>query len=185
MITETIRNRRALYPDAFNNQPIPRKEIEQVLETANWAPTHKRTEPWRFKIFYTEESREKLAAFLGTAYAKSVDSPSDFKQKKMEQKALRSGCVIAICMQRDPKERIPEWEEIASVAMAVQNMLLTAHHLRIGTYWSSPALINYFGEHVSLDEGERCLGFMYMGKYDGELPEGTRNSTIDDKTEWL
>ena len=41
-------------------------------------------------------------------------------------------------MQRDPGERIPEWEELASVACAVQNMWLSATSYGIGAYWSSP-----------------------------------------------
>lgn len=185
MLAEIIKNRRAIYPDAYTTQPISKIEIEQLLEAANWAPTHKRTEPWRFKVFHSEVSRTALSQFLGRAYVKSVEKPSDFKQKKMEQKALQSGCVIAICMQRDLEERIPEWEEIAAVAMAVQNMWLTAHQLEIGAYWSSPALIQYFGEHLSLADGERCLGFFYMGKYQAELPEGTRHSSSKEKTEWV
>ncbi len=185
MIAEIIKNRRAIYPDAYSNNPISKAEIEQLLEAANWAPTHKRTEPWRFKVFHSEEAREALSEFLGKAYLKSVEKPSDFKQKKMSQKALQSGCVIAICMQRDPEERIPEWEEIAAVAMAVQNMWLTAHEMEIGAYWSSPALIKFFGEHLSLQQGERCLGFFYMGKYRGDVPEGTRKTSIKDKTVWL
>ena len=185
MLAETIKNRRAIYPDAYNQEPISKTEVTQVLEAANWAPTHRRTEPWRFKVFHSEDSRNKLSTFLGEAYEKSVDKPSAFKRKKMEQKAIQSGCAIAICMQRDPEESIPEWEEVASVAMAVQNMWLTAHSLKIGAYWSSPKLIAFFGEHTPLAEGERCLGFFYMGKYHGELPQGTRKSTISEKTQWL
>lgn len=185
MLAEIIKNRRAIYPDAYSNKPILKTEVEQILEAANWAPTHKRTEPWRFKVFHSEVSRTALSKFLGEAYVKSVENPSDFKQKKMGQKALQSGCVIAICMQRDPDEKIPEWEELASVAMAVQNMWLTAHDLKIGAYWSSPALIQYVGEHISLAQGERCLGFFYMGKFHGELPEGTRKSSIKEKTVFL
>lgn len=185
MLAEIIKNRRAIYPDAYSNTAISNNEIEEILEAANWAPTHKRTEPWRFKVFHSEASRTALSQFLGEAYVKSVEKPSDFKQKKMAQKGIQSGCVIAICMQRDLEERIPEWEEIAAVAMAVQNMWLTAHTLKIGAYWSSPALIHYFGEHVSLADGERCLGFFYMGKYHSELPEGTRKSSIKEKTVFM
>ena len=46
-------------------------------------------------------------------------------------------------MQRDPNESIPEWEEIASVSMSVQNMWLMATNLNIGGYWSSTKLINF------------------------------------------
>lgn len=27
-----------------------REQVEQLLEAANWAPTHGRTEPWRFVV---------------------------------------------------------------------------------------------------------------------------------------
>jgi hypothetical protein len=35
-------------------------------------------------------------------------------------------------MQRDEKERIPDWEEVAATAMAVLNMWLTSHSPNIG-----------------------------------------------------
>jgi nitroreductase len=98
---------------------------------------------------------------------------------------VKAGCVIAICMQRDPKKSLPEWEEIAATAMAVQNMWLTAFELGIGAYWSSPGLIKYIDKFIQLEEEEQCLGFFYLGKYDGDLPEGTRKSTIEQKTVWL
>ena len=98
---------------------------------------------------------------------------------------VKAGCVIAICMQRDPKASLPEWEEIAATAMAVQNMWLTAHGMNIGAYWASPGVIKYMDKFIHLEEGEQCLGFFYMGKYDEELPEGTRKSTIEEKTTWV
>ncbi|QIE59470.1 nitroreductase [Rasiella rasia] len=185
MLAEIIKNRRSIYPDAYTNQPITKSTVQTILDAANWAPTHKKTEPWRFKVFHSESSREQLSAFLGEAYVKMVENPSDFKRKKIEQKAVQSGCVIAICMQRDPDARIPEWEEIASVAMAVQNMWLTAHHLNIGAYWSSPGLIKLFGEHVALAEGERCIGFFYMGYFNDNSLIGIRNTPIEDKIQWI
>src|SRR5699024_2898100 len=97
----------------------------------------------------------------------------------------QSACVIAICMQRDPKESLPEWEEIAAVAMAVQNMWLTCTELGIGCYWSSPAAIRFMDDFFDMEKGEKCFGFLYMGYFDGELPEGKRNSPIGEKTEWL
>ena len=185
MLANSIKNRRAVFPGTYVDTPISKEEINMVLEAANWAPTHRRTEPWRFKVFHSETSRTALSTFLGNAYAKSVATISEFKQQKMMAKPLQSGCVIAICMQRDAQEGVPEWEEIAATAMAVQNMWLMAQELQIGAYWSSPKLISYFGEHLPLAEGERCLGFFYMGKIEGTLPEGTRKSSIEEKVVWV
>ena len=185
MLLDLIKSRRAVFPVQYNSEEIQEAELVQILEAANWAPTHRRTEPWRFKVFYSEESRAGLSQFLGKTYGETAVKYSEVKSKKIMEKPLQSKCVIAICMQRDPAESVPEWEEVAATAMAVQNMWLVAHDLNIGGYWSSPALKDHFGNHISLEEGELCLGFFYMGKYDNALPDGHRNSAIDDKVVWL
>src|SRR5690554_1388319 len=184
MIKDIIKNRRAVFPAQYNEESITKEEITAVLESANWAPTHRRTEPWRFKVFHGE-SQKALGEFMAETYKNTAEKFSERTYVKMKENPVKAGCIIAICMQRDPKESVPEWEEIASTAMAVQNMWLTASEMKIGTYWSSPSVKKHLGKFVDLAEGERCLGFFYMGKYDDELPEGTRKTTIEEKTTWI
>lgn len=156
-----------------------------MLEAANWAPTHRRTEPWRFKVFHEEVAKEKLASFIVEKYQESTEKPSSVGARIRRDKVLRSGAVIAICMQRDPKESVPEWEEIASVAMAVQNMWLMTQELDLGGYWSSPVSIHQMDEIIPLEEGERCIGLFYLGRLK-ETPEaGTRKTSIEEKTTWV
>lgn len=184
MILDIIKSRRAVFPVQYNDEPISEEEILTILEAANWAPTHRRTEPWRFKVIHGE-AKTRFADFLSEIYKEKTKDYSERKYKKYKDNPVKAACVIAICMQRDPKESIPEWEEIASTAMAVQNMWLTAHDMKIGAYWGSPGVIKYMDDFFSLNEGERCLGFFYLGKYDGQLPEGERKSTIAEKTSWI
>lgn len=184
MIEEVIKNRRAVFHAQYNDELITKQEILTILEAANWAPTHKRTEPWRFKVFHGE-SQEELGKFMAKTYKSTTEKFSENTYNKMLNNPVKAKCVIAICMQRDLKESLPEWEEVAATAMAVQNMWLTASEMKIGGYWSSPGLIKYMDQHVDLNEGERCLGFFYMGKYDNELPEGTRKTAIEEKIEWI
>ncbi|GAA0872463.1 hypothetical protein GCM10009117_16100 [Gangjinia marincola] len=184
MIEDSIKSRRSVFPAQYDHIPIPREIIEKALEMASWAPTHKKTEPWRFKVFHSALSKKDLSEFLSTTYQDITPNFSVFKQQKISQKVAQSGCVIAICMKRDPKEVIPEWEEIAAVAMAVQNMWLYCSENGVGCYWSSPKLMNYLHEHVTMEDGERCLGFFYMGMFSGESLEGQRTS-IEAKTTWV
>ena len=184
MISEIIKSRRAVFPAQYNDKPITEDEIRTILTAANWAPTHRRTEPWRFKVIQGE-TKGKLADFLAEMYKEKTENPSEFKYNKYKKNPRKAACVIAICMQRDPEGVIPEWEEVAATAMAVQNMWLVAHEMKIGAYWGSPGIVKYMGDFFKLNEGERCLGFFYMGKYDEELTEGSRNSTIENKTVWL
>jgi nitroreductase len=185
MILEAIKTRRAVFPIQFSEEPISEEEIRTLLEAANWAPTHRRTEPWRFKIFHSEASRKALSKFLGATYFETAVNFSETKQKKIIEKPLQSGCVLAICMRRDPKASVPEWEEIASTAMAVQNIWLATGLFNIGGYWSTPDLRHHLHKHIELAPGEKCLGFFYLGKYKGELSPGMRNSSITEKISWI
>ncbi|PCJ98053.1 MAG: nitroreductase [Flavobacteriaceae bacterium] len=183
MIFELIKNRRSVFPAQYNNTPILKEDIKEILEAANWAPNHKKTEPWRFKVLQAE-AKENLGVFLVEKYRQAEEHPKEFKCKKLLENPKRAGAIIAICMQRDPKESLPEWEEIAAVAMAVQNMWLMCTEKGIGCYWSSPGLIQYMGEFFDLAQGEKCLGFFYMGNYDDVIPEVVR-TPIEDKTVWM
>lgn len=184
-ITKLIRNRRSIFPKTYIDKPISKAIIEEILENANWAPTHKMTEPWRFKVL-VDDALVKLRDWQVDWYQNNIPKEkfSEKKFQKLQTKPLQAGCIIAICMQRDAKESIPEWEEIAAVACAVQNMWLTATSHDIGAYWSSPGFIKDIGPLFNLKEGERCLGFFYMGYH--ETPEIPRNrKPIVDKVEWV
>ena len=47
--------------------------ILQLLENANWAPTHKLTEPWRFKVF-TDKGLKQFAEYQANEYYKTFES---------------------------------------------------------------------------------------------------------------
>jgi len=182
-ILDLIMSRRSIMPNQFNNFLIDDKDIKQILEAANWAPTHKKTEPWRYKVL-KNQTKDDFGKFLGQKYQESTPKFSKFKYNNLIEKTKKSSAIILICMQRDPNESLPEWEEIASVSMSVQNMWLMATNLKIGAYWSSPKLINSIGEFIPLNEGESCLGIFYMGKYDNQ--KIFRNPRpIDDKVKWF
>ncbi len=183
MVFDIIRNRRSVFPAQYNDKAVTKADIEKILEAANWAPTHKKTEPWRFKVLHGP-SQARLGQFLSNKYQEVEARPKQIKIRKLLENPVKAGAVIAICMQRDPKESLPEWEEVAAVSMAVQNMWLCCTQMGIGAYWSSPGLIRYMDEFFQLDQGERCLGFFYMGHYDGDLPDVIRGA-IEHKVDWI
>lgn len=188
-INTLIKNRRSIYPNMYSNQKVEDKVIEKMLENANWAPTHKLTQPWRFIVF-TGEGLNQLANFQANLYKAKATKEGHYdpkKDEKLKNKPLLASHVIAIAMSRDPKERIPEVEEIESVACAVQNMYLTATAYGVGCYWGSGG-ITYFEEakpFFGLAPKDKLLGFLYIGypKSD-QWPKGNR-STYQDKVTWV
>lgn len=185
ILSKTIKERRSIFPPSYKLQEISDEVINDLLENANCAPTHRKTEPWRFRVM-KGKALERLSQYLGDFYRENTPEEefSDFKFKKTKKKALQCGCVIAICMKRDPTGSVPEWEEIAAVACAVQNMWLSCTSLNIGSYWSSPKAIYTMNEFLELEEEERCLGLFYMG-YQKEGEYHTERGGLKNKVKWL
>lgn len=183
-INEVIRTRRSIFPPSYIEKEIPREVINSILENANFAPTHKLTEPWRFTVF-TGDGRVKLADYMAEAYRANTTSEtfSPAKYEGTRSKALKSAAVIAIIVELHP-EKIPEWEEVASVACAVQNMWLTATANNIGAYWSSPSVTESLRQFLDLKENQNCIGFFYMGYHNlGDTP--ARRTPIEEKVTWI
>ena len=178
-IESAILQRRAVYPTLYSGEIVPEDVLEKMLELANWAPTHKNTEPWRFKV-YSGESKIRLLDQCKRCYIQET-SAEIFNQRKLEKIESRKASVshvIAICMKRN-KHLLPEFEEISSVAMAVQNMwLFLGSTQRYGGYWSTPPYTfgDEFASFLHLKEDEKCLGLFYVGtlKKDILLPKGVR-----------
>lgn len=188
-ITELIRHRRSNYPPQYSRQIVDRQIIETMLENAHWAPSHARTEPWRFTV-YTGDGLKQLAEFQSELYRQLSSQAGDYDEKKyykLTQKPLQCSHVIAIGMQRDPKRRVPEIEEVEATACAVQNMQLTATAYGIGCYWGSGG-ITYWEEakpFFGLGPNDKLLGFLYVGHLKtGQWPEGQRGD-IGDKVAWV
>ncbi len=182
-INETIRARKSVYPRQYIDKPIPKNIIEELLENANHAPTHRLTEPWRFKVF-TDEGKNKLGDFIAEKYKETTAEFSEAKYEKTKNNFSSAGAVLAIVSHRDPDERVPEWEEIASVACAIQNIWISLRQYELGGYWSSPALADHLGELISLKPNEKCLGFFYLG-YCESNDRIMEKGPIEEKVEWF
>ncbi len=182
MIDKIIKKRRSVYPPQYTKKPIDKKDILDILEAGNYAPTHKKTQPWRFKVIHTLESREKFSEALANAYKDFASKFSAVKYRTIKEKPVLSGAVIAICMKRH--DVVPLWEEQAAVAMAVQNMWLVATAKQIGAYWGTPPFANLLTDFLTLEEDETCLGFFFMGHTES-FPEDWERTPVADLTIWI
>jgi len=187
-INEIIKNRRATPPKFMAKEEISKAVVEQLLENANWAPTHKNTEPWRFKV-YRGNAKQKFASDAYSLLLKKIESCTKVKTTPQKAEKFKSSLenvpvAIAIIFERDVAERIPEWEEIAAVSMAVQNMWLTASSLGLGAFWATPEFLSFFNELVEIQFGQKLLGFFYVGQIAMEYP-GPGRGDIAAKVEWI
>ena len=66
-----IKIRRAIYPNMYTGKKVSKELIEKALENANYAPTHKLTQPWLFKI-YSGVSKTELGTEMVSLYKKEI-----------------------------------------------------------------------------------------------------------------
>lgn len=186
-ITELIKSRRTIYPEQFSDRKVHKEQIDLILNNAQWAPTHGNTQPWRFKVF-VEEGRQVLSDFLAETYLKLTppEAQNDLKLAKMMKRPIQASAVIAVCMERQPTEKILEIEEIEAVACAIQNMHLTCTAYGLGGFWATPKLIysQEMNEFLKIGAKDKCLGLFYIGYPAIDWPEAHRKP-LEYTTEWI
>ena len=185
VLSHIIRSRRTIKPHNYSDKTVRKEFIEEIIENANWAPSHGRTYPWRFFI-YSLEARESLADTLGTIY-REITSKEGFRENKLaglRQNILNAPVTISIALERDKTGKITEIDELMAVACAVQNMHLTATAFGLGGFWSTniAAISDRYRDHLGLSDGDKALGLFFIG-YPKIWPDANRGST-DDICKW-
>lgn len=184
-----IKKRRNIAPEDFNGKPVDRQVIMEMLEAANWAPSHGLTEPWRFVVY----EGEKVAEF-GKLHAELYreNTPKEqFLQKKYDKilhRGDKTSHIIVMMLKRGSNKNIPLQEEIAATACAAQNMMLVATSHNVATYWGTggmcyhPAMKKAFGlDH----EEDQMMGYLFVGRVEHDsFPEGKRQTPITEKVRW-
>jgi nitroreductase len=187
-INQLIRFRRSVFPKDYSGEAVPEEVINQMLENANWAPTHKFTEPWRFTVF-TGAGLKTLAAFQSECYKQVTTADGSFREDRyvgLQSKPLEASHIIAVGMKRDEGNRLPEWEELGAVFCAVQNMYLTATAYGAGCYLSTGGITNFeeAKSFFGLGAEDKLCGFMFVGMPKGNVPDG-RRKPINEKVKWI
>ena len=188
MIDKVIEGRRSVYQQQYSGDRVDDAIVRRILSNANWAPTHKLTEPWRFVVF-TGDGLKKLASFQAELYKKVTTANTTFKEDRYQNlltKPMLSSHIIAVGMKRDEKKSVPEIEEIGAVFCAIENMYLTATAYGVGCYLSTGG-ITYFEEakeFFGLGREDKLLGFFNLGMPRIDLPVSKRKP-IEDKVVWV
>lgn len=182
---QLVRDRRSVFPKSFNQMKIADEVIAQVLENANWAPTHKFTEPWRFVVF-KEDGLKKFANYQAQRYKDLHSEPEPAKINKLINKPLAASHIIAVGMKRDEQNRVPEIEEIIAVGCAIQNIYLSISSYGIGGYFSTGG-VTYDEEakaFFGMQNNDKLLGFFYLGCCDDFPTKGIRKP-VSEKIKWV
>jgi nitroreductase len=187
-VDQLIRQRRSVFPKDYTDEVVSDDIINQMLENANWAPTHKFTEPWRFVVF-SGAGLKQLAVFQSECYKTVATANGTYREDRylaLQTKPMDSSHIIAVGMKRDEAKRLPEWEETGAVFCAIQNMYLTATAYGVGCYLSTGGITNFeeAKPFFGLGPEDKLCGFLHIGIPKGKVPDGRRRP-ISEKVKWV
>ncbi|UBV42292.1 nitroreductase [Deinococcus taeanensis] len=183
-VLDVIHTRRTVDLALLQPDPVPREVTEAILTAGTWAPTHGRTEPWRFTVF-TGPGRAQLAEMFAQAYAagSAPDRDSEPALAAQRARAWRAPLWISLELHMPARPKMPEWEEQAALACAAQNMLLAATAFGLAGKWvSGPVMISPVT--AAALGAPKLLGLLYLGYPAGDRPASTR-APLSEKVTWV
>ncbi len=176
---DCIKNRRSIRkykPDA-----VSRELIESIINAAGLAPSAKNRQPWKY-IVYTGNEKNKLTDVMEGALIKEQKQhnllpnsqyglPDAFNTLKI----MRTAPVIIIVMNTngtcpfeaaDPDTRITEICDILSIGASIENILLKATDLGLGTLWIANTCFAYKGLMKFIGLKGQLVGAVALGYAD-------------------
>ncbi len=142
-----LRSRRSVRQ--YQERPVPREQIEQILEAARWAPSPHGRQPWRFVVLTKPELKQHLADQMGENWQRNLEmdeQPADvvnIRLEKSRQRILRAPALIIPCLYLEDLDHYPDAQRqadettmaVQSIGAAIQNMLLMAYDLGLDGGW--------------------------------------------------
>ena len=156
-VETAIRTRRT--HKLFGPGPVPRAELEQLLELARFAPNHHLTQPWRFRV-------------LGPgALARLKEAGGPKEAPKLDRAPTL--VVVSAALTGEP---LADEEDLHATAAALYAVLLAAHGRGLASYWRTPGILREPDGRaaVGLADDERFVGLLHLGPRVSEPPEKER-----------
>ncbi len=168
-VLETIRSRRSIR--SFEAKPIPDTLLSEILEAAQWAPSAGNCQARDFIVVRNEETKRKLSeAALGQEFIEEV-GVDIVVCANMERSARRYG------------ERGRRLYSTLDAAASVQNLLLAAQALGLGTCWVGAFSDETVTEILGLPSYLRPVGIIPVG-FPGETPMPPRRMPLERVVHW-
>lgn len=160
-VETAIRTRRT--HKVFGPEPLPRAQLEELLELASWAPNHNLTVPWRFRVV-GPQALQRLKGVAGSEGAAKLDRCPTL-------------VVVSAVLGDDP---VQNEEDLHATAVASYIVLLAAHARGLAGYWRTPGLLRSEAGRaaVGIPAGEHTVGLLHLGHARQEKSPPPRESAV-------
>lgn len=184
-VIEAIYKRRSIRH--FLQKPIPKEDMDQILEAGMWAPSEKNAQPWKFIVVRGSERKAMVkrlkegimknrkgeeGAIFGKKYEKFI--PSAIYTARVLEQAPVIVFVLntkGLDLHKDyPKDLyLMELADVQSISAAIQNMCLEAADRHIGSLWTCNVFFAYDELKEWLHEEGEMVAAIAFGYTDKEV----------------
>ena len=169
-VLNVIKQRRSVR--AYQEEQIKEDELQTILEAALWAPSAHNTQPWHFTVI---QDRDLICQMNAVCIQDMAKSPVEWMARMGQSDRSIFYNAPTVIVVSGKKEDL--FEPLIDCSAAVQNLLLAAEALDIGSCWIG--LIRFLFDHAEeveklhLPEGYTpfyavCLG--YKVRMNGQGP---------------
>jgi nitroreductase len=142
----------------YEEKEVPEEAILKILEAGRWAPSGLNNQPWKFMVVRERKKIDELAKF--TKYKHIVE---------------RAKALIIVFL--DLGEMYDRTKDVQAIGASIQNMLLEAHDLGLGSCWIGEVLNRRekVEEFLGVPKNLELMAFITLG-YPAESPRSSRKS---------
>ena len=182
----------------YKDKPVDKQLIADILDAGRVAPSAKNRQPWKYIVFFgqsKEEMLDKMEAGINREENISPSLPnssSGIPDARNTLKIMREAPVIILVLNTNGKSpfepvsadgRITEICDTLSIGASIQNILLTATELGLGTLWIANTCFAYRELTEYLDTDNQLIGAIAVG-YSDESPNPRPRKSLDEIIEF-
>jgi nitroreductase len=187
---EAIATRRSIRK--FQSDPIPEAVLQKILTAATQAPSGKNRQPWRF-IVVQGEQRAEMIRLMRAGIARTKERGEDSGSSEWTAMVMEQAPVTVFILN---PEGIHPWlahsigqnfddlVNVQSIGAAIQNMLLTAQDLGLGSLWICDVFYAYEELLAWLGESCQMVAAVSLG-YPNEAPAARQRKPVSEVTRWI
>lgn len=152
---EALKNRRSIR--RFRDKPVPDEALYKVIEAGTWAPSAHNKQPWHFIVIRDKNSLESIAE--KSKYAKFLPQVP---------------VAIVVCAEFTYKRNCPEEKGLAyfsiqDSAAAIENILLAAYGMGLGTCWVGDFNETLLRPMLEIPAEYNAVGIIALGYPEAEI----------------
>ena len=175
---------------SFSGEPIANETLGKILEAATQAPSPLNAQPWSFVVIIADDIKNQIIAEAEKSREWAVEKSGWGWLRKYGLEFLKSVPAIVAVAGEPKKSGVDQFSDEGAkayehaCAAAVQNMLLAAHALGLGSLWFTMFDRDRLAQILSLDANKVPLALVCLGKAAAD-PVPAPRKPYADKTVFL